>query len=453
MRSKEELLVRLGKLRWKKKLSRKNKNSNSPYSNIQTKIFKNALRNDQHILKINQSKLYEYLLSVGFIEFFDEIKEKITIPANFSIEENNIIFRRTIGELIHSIFNKPNKEITLDFSQCKKTDEPTIFFLNIILMEVKQYYKNLNNKLVIKDKILRLHLIKSQDNKVNRLLFLYKNIKDFDFDNFDFQSDDIPYKHLGYLKGEKAQKHYLENKKNFFTTQIVEYLNACLEVSNYNFSPTGRNELEGIISEVLNNAEDHSPMNTYYVTSTFSLNIAEKKEDLVGVLNINFLNFGYSFHDGLEQNKESNYEIYKILEEKSKSENFKSFTKEEIFTLLALQDGISRLKFTDESRGTGTMKFITCFMNFGDFEDPSKNFIPHLKIFSGRTLVVCNKKYKPYLKDDRYCLSLNAENDLNFKPDKNNLKSLETNFPGTMISVKVYLNENNLNTKAEKNDD
>ena len=283
MKSKEELLVRLAKSRWKKKLSRKHKNSNSPFSNIQTKIFKNALRNDEHIVKKNKSKLYEFLISVGFVEFFDEIREKIDIPPNFSIEDENIIFRRTIGEILHSIFNKPIKEITLDFSQCINTDEPTIFFLNIILMEVNQYYKDLNNKLVVKDKALRLNFKKSNNNKVNNLLFLYKNIKDFDFKNFDPVSDSIPYKHLGYLKGEKLQKHYLENKKNFFTTQIVEYLNSCLEVSNYNFTPSGRNELEGIISEVLNNAEDHSPMNTYYVTSTFSLNNPQKKEDLVGV--------------------------------------------------------------------------------------------------------------------------------------------------------------------------
>lgn len=446
------LIKEIAKKRWVNKLKRKKKKINHNISNAQIKIYKNSLKNDSHIIKNNKSKLYEFLHEVGFIEYFEIPQKTIPIPKIFSIELDNRSFRRTIGEIIFSAFNNSSREITLDFSKCEISDESSIFFLNIILMEIKDYFRKLNNKLSVVRKNLKIELIKSKTKKINILLFLYRNIKDFDFREFNIKEEDLPIKHLGYLKGEKTKKHYLENKKNIFTTEIVKYINGCLEHSNYCFSPTGRNEIEGIISEILNNAEDHSPMNTYYVTSTFSLNISEEEKCLVGVLNINFLNFGYSFYDGLTENKLENKNIYDVLENKSKGENFKNFSKEEIFTLFALQDGISRLKYEDESRGTGTMKFIVSFMNIGDYEDKSKNLIPYLKIFSGKTLLICNKVYQPYIKDGRYCLSLNAEKDLNKEPDKNNLKLLDTKFPGTLISVKVYLNEKNLDTKIKKND-
>lgn len=453
MNKNKNLLKKLAKKRERKRLKRKRKKKYSPTSNIKIKIYRSAIKNDQYIIRNNSSNLNEFLVSTGFVFPFEDCLYDIKIPEIFSFENNNLETRAIFSKIINSIIQCKEDKVLIDFSFCKEIDEETIFFLNIILTELKNYSDKLNRKLTVKNQSFSILIRNSIHSKVNRMLFLYKSIKDFDLQDFNISQDEIPFQHLGYLKGTKSKKHYLENKKDVYTTKIVNYLNECLGLSKYCFTEGGRNDLEGIISEILNNAEDHSPLNTYYVTSTFSVNnISENSEDLVGVLNINVLNFGYSFYDGLEGSKHENNQMYSLIEEKQKKDNFKAFSRENIFTLLALQEGISRLKYEDQSRGTGTMKFIGSFMELGDFEDIDKGFIPFLKIYSGNTLLICSNKYKPYIQNDSYLLSLNTENDLNCEPDKNNLLTLDSKFPGTMISVKIYLNEKHLNKKLKKND-
>lgn len=49
------------------------------------------------------------------------------------------------------------------------------------------------------------------------------------------------------------------------------------------------------------------------------------------------------------------------------------FTKDDLYTLYCLQEGISRLKYEDESRGRGTMNFIRAFITLGSFGEKIPN--------------------------------------------------------------------------------
>lgn len=164
------------------------------------------------------------------------------------------------------------------------------------------------------------------------------------------------------------------------------------------------------------------------------------------------MNFGFSIYKGLEETKEKNSEMYNALDQLYRSLGVVSFSRENLFTLYALQDGISRLKFEDESRGTGTMTFINCFYAIGDYENTERELAPQLSILSGTTQLICNNKHRPQKTETgNFLFTLNRENSLQKPPDSENLLSLKHDFPGTILSVRFCLNSSNIQKKVGAN--
>lgn len=124
-----------------------------------------------------------------------------------------------------------------------------------------------------------------------------------------------------------------------------------------------------------------------------------------------------------------------------KKNNNICFAKEDLYTLYCLQEGISRLKYEDESRGRGTMNFLRAFITLGAFGKKNPQYKPHLNIISGRTIINCDNERGPYKKDKSFFLSLNQENDISILPDQKYLKHIYQYFPGTFLEVKIYLNK------------
>jgi len=93
------------------------------------------------------------------------------------------------------------------------------------------------------------------------------------------------------------------------------------------------------------------------------------------------------------------------------------------------------------------MKFINSFFAFGDYEDQLKQYFPSLTIFSGSTEVICDNQYRPIEKSGMFLLSLNAHNSLEKAPEKSHLRSLKFPFPGTLLSIKLYINKEHLDKK------
>ena len=131
------------------------------------------------------------------------------------------------------------------------------------------------------------------------------------------------------------------------------------------------------------------------------------------------------------------YDVHAKIQEKQHSK----LSKDDLYTLYSLQDGVSRLKYEDESRGHGTMNFIRAFITLGSFGKENPDYKPHLNIISGKTCVHCDNEVGPYFKDNNYILSLNRENDISLLPEESYLKHMQEYFPGTFLEVKIYLNK------------
>ena len=439
----------------RKRLKRLNKNVQYKgiYNGIKSVYLKEhnfRISVDKKIISTFKSNLYNYLVEQKFLVGSENLTTKIKIPKIFSLCDNYDTTIEVIRDIIASMWDNAGKEIVVDFSECKAVDQSALFLLQIIRLEIESDFNSLDKKLSVLKTKTTFDFIRSSESSVNLHLLLGGYLVDANLDN-----GIKPIDTLGYIKGSKSQKHYFENKKGVIGTRILNYIDKCLMDNLHCLTPTGKNDIGNMITEILNNAEDHSPLNTYYVNATYYVDDPDESnlESHVGVLNLSFLNFGYSFYEGFEETKEQNSELYCSLDKAYTNLGNVPFSKENLFTLYALQDGISRLKFEDKSRGTGTMTFINCFFTIGDYENIERSLSPQLSILSGSTQLICDNKYRTFEHDNGYfSLSLNRENDLNIPPDKDNLKSLKYRFPGTILSVKFCLNKNQIQNKINGNE-
>lgn len=433
----------LGKKRERKRLRRKRKGKKFD-SSVLRRGQGLRIKYERRIVENHKSYLFEFLIEKKFIVGTEDASINIKIGKHFSIDENYDETIKKISDIVYSMWINAGSTIEIDFSDCQKVDQGALFLLQILRLEFQEEFEKLNRRLVVLDSRLNVQFTESKDSDVNLHLFLCGLISTV------VLGDSIqPINTLGYLKGSRQQRSYLENKKGLNASKIVNYINTCLTHSGFELNNQGRNDLTNLIGEVLNNAEDHSPFMTYYVTANYHHEVCNSNLEIVGELNLSFLNFGYSIYEGLEDNKSENAGVYKVLTDGCEIilKKDSTFSKENLFTLFALQEGISRLKFENESRGTGTMKFIRCFFSMGDYEDRQRKKIPNMSILSGKTRLVCDKAHEPFIKENRYFMSLNDEKDLTLPPDKSHLKKLDYAFPGTLLTLKVFLNSDHIKNK------
>lgn len=451
-RSYKKLLVQ--RKRERKRLNRLRKDKS--YKDIFTTLTKPELHKifvDDKIISNLKFELDEFINENGNNKAIKSL-DLIEIPKIFSLEFKHKVSIDVLSTIRKSLLNNLGKEIKLDFTKCIEIDFSILFLLKIILEEYLLFLNKANNN-TFRDIVPRVNILPSETELVNIKLYANSITKNASYS----KSELLPVFALNLIKGSKSKKHYTENKKGSAITNIRNFINeTCLKRQNLVLSDTEIGNLDGLLSEILNNAEDHSPFNTWYAYGNLFETKGTKEKDIdnVGEVNLAIFNFGYSIFDGFEKTKVENKQKYDEMEKIynhliSNSKEGSKFTKENLFTLTALQEGFSRVKFKDKSRGTGTMKFLNSFIELGDYQDKKKNYNPRLLIYSGNTMIKCDNEFKPFeISGDSY-LSLNPEKDLSLPPKKSHLQNLDRRFPGTLLVVKIYLNESHLIKKIESN--
>ncbi|MFC1226656.1 hypothetical protein ACFE6N_22825 [Pedobacter sp. BG31] len=415
---------------------------------VEKKVQQAKIKNDEMLIdNIRESLLVEFesFITPGSGDLI------VSIPNIFCLCENYNACILSIKKFASSMFDFPGIEIKLDFSQCIKADTAALFLLQIIRLELIEKLTVLEQKLSYLRMVPIVKSIASKKKDVVRLMLVCGYpVSTEDIQKMEGTSTLSPIHNAGYYKGTASQKHYLENKKSVFATKIVEYFDSYLNHHNYQLTENEKGNIDGIIGEMLSNAEDHSGSNKWFVTANFSKEMTKDGSSDVGEMNLTILSFGRSIYEAFEDTRDSNLENYLLVEKYASNilTNFDTgFTKDQLFTVGTMQDQISRLKFERESRGTGTMKFINSFLELGDYVNESKGFVPNLSIFSGNVQLICDNEFKPFAIDTVKCLSLNPEKDLRKPPRSSHLKKLGQKFPGTLISVKIYINKEHWDKK------
>ena len=119
-----------------------------------------------------------------------------------------------------------------------------------------------------------------------------------------------------------------------------------------------------------------------------------------------------------------------------------------------LNEGISRIKFLESSRGNGTMNFIKSFIELGKFCNEDSKYKPELNIVSGHTVLTCTEEYAPFKDGNHYRLTLNSSQSFEDLPDSSVLKYFKgASFPGTILDCKIFLNKRDLEKNIQQKEE
>lgn len=118
------------------------------------------------------------------------------------------------------------------------------------------------------------------------------------------------------------------------------------------------------------------------------------------------------------------------------------WTPEGLWTLYALQDGVTRLSGGSDPRGgKGLMDLIDFFLKLGGGYDDESTA---MAIVSGQTSIHISGSQTLTQTHGFRRLALNVENDLHKPPKAEYIKSLKCHFPGTIVTIRVRLDARNL---------
>jgi hypothetical protein len=256
---------------------------------------------------------------------------------------------------------------------------------------------------------------------------------------------------LGLLGGRKRRERAdASTYRERVATELTTYVNACLERYNWTLNRRGARYFSSIAGEVIGNAEDHS-LEPYWWVAAY---LHQGAENSYGDCHITIFNFGRTLYESMCELPEESVlrrRIRTLVEEHTRRGFWRPhWTEENLWTLYALQEGSSRYQVDSKElsdRGQGTADMIQFFQELGQSEAAQN--VPKMCVVSGRTHILFDTTYPMTLQETesgtkRRIIALNEDNDLRQPPDRNYVRHLKRPFPGTLISLRFYLDEAHL---------
>lgn len=240
------------------------------------------------------------------------------------------------------------------------------------------------------------------------------------------------------------------SQREYQSGRLTEYVNRCLARYGFVLKASSAEYLSSLVGEVIGNAEDHADRDEWWIAGY--LRHLSKSE--YGDCHITIFNFGKTLSESLQQLPDVarlRLDIEALVAEHGSRGWFgPQWTEENLWTLYALQEGVSRHNDHPSrigDRGRGTVDMITFFQKLG--QSAAAHAVPKMCVISGSTHVLFDGRYEmqPQLtkaNETRHIIAFNAANDLSQPPDPLSLTHLSRNFPGTLISLRFYLDKKNL---------
>lgn len=220
---------------------------------------------------------------------------------------------------------------------------------------------------------------------------------------------------------------------------LMSYVEACFARHNRSLAGSDVDRLGKIIGEVMANASEYG--NGQWWTSGY---MRTRPDGQVGECHLAFFNFGPSMAESIRtlRNGELRTEIEELVSTHRTRSFFglaESWTEDALWTLYALQEFVTCHHGTDGNvRGLGTAEIFSAFQALCSSDDDS--IAPKMCLVSGHVHFLFDGRY-PMAEDadGRRILALNAANDLRQPPDKGVVTILQKPFPGTLLSLRFFL--------------
>lgn len=376
---------------------------------------------------------------------FDNVYERIKIPSNFSLIDEPLESYTFIRKLTISILSLKFKKIEIDYSDSTNIDLGAQIYLDIILKDLLNFFKKCKSNPIKCPNFPKIGGVEIKNDDIRKMLFSVGSpaIHNKEVTNF---KDIIAYKLCIHNKRSNADKIKNAERKEIDSTELVEYVINSLERLGKELTNEKIEDLSTVIGEILINAEEHST--NQYRFSTGYFQEQRKEGEHYGVFNLVILNFGETIYQKFNSPSCENYDIIKRMKELSKKyTNSNIFTpkfkEETLWTLYALQEGVTTVSKNKYKRGNGSIRFIESFFNIKGINE-NKDDLSRLTILSGNTNITFDGTYNIQKKDDFKVMTFNKSGNIEDKPDKKYVKYTEEYFPGTLISAKILINNDDL---------
>ncbi|WP_335938060.1 hypothetical protein [Fusobacterium polymorphum] len=394
------------------------------------------------------SEMLNFLLEKNFYSN-DNIKNEIItieIPEIFSlIKKPDKVFE--ILQKIINAFKKGVKEIEFDYSKNIELEIGAVSLKNVICLDILRQGVTIGGNFPGYNDLDDDGAIKEKYNQSFELLVFSGLFKKLRMNEKDFIKSQNYYKPLTLPLIGGGKTPIMISCKTFplgkIEHEITKYFNKALQNINKELNENGERLFDKIIGEVIANCQEHSgEFNQYFCSGHYS-----KINANIGNYQLTIFNFGQSIAEGFKNSiippkvKERMDEL--LNKHISYFKIFSNWDENALLTLFSLQDRVSRLYDDRKTRGTGTVRFLEAFQNVGGC---SCEYCSTMTIISGNSQIIINN-------DDEICkienkqISFNKEKSLDYKPDERYVKKLERYFPGTIISLNIFLDRNWLEDK------
>lgn len=463
MKDKKFILLRIANKRFRRELRSREKRKLRRKSHIkEIEKAKSLLNNDTSSENIWDKWLpsnIKYLLSCENSDFHYEkvIKDiplnngNFIVPENFSLTDYPQESYKFIQQLLGALVTQRYSNITIDYTNCKRVDLGAQVLLDIIQKESISFYKKCNLFKSTRSRVKNIGGKCQPNSNIQKLLYSVGSPAILSNNTINFP-DIIPYKLCIHNRDEEGDPIKIREQKDLDTTKLVDYVLDCLKTLNRKLTSDKLDDLSTVIGEILINAEEHSTTKHRFSIGYFHEMNGDGKH--YGVFRLVILNFGKTIYEKFKDPDCPNQHVVskmKNLSEqytKKKFFVFKQFEEETLWTLYALQDGVTSIAPERYiKRGNGSIQFIESFFNIKgrmkEFDDVSK-----MTILSGNTNITFDGSYnitKGFVDNEEYkYMTFNESGKIEDKPDSKFVKFVDNYFPGTIISAKILFNEDDL---------
>ena len=376
---------------------------------------------------------------------FDNVFDRIKIPSNFSLIENPKESYSFIRKLTISILSLKFKKIEIDYSNCENIDLGAQIYLDIILKDLLKFINRCKSNPIKSPNFPKVGGVEINNPDIRKMLFSVGSPAVHNNNSIEYK-DIIPYKLCIHNKESNANKLKNAERKEVDSTELVDYIIQSLSRLDKELTPEKIEDFSTVIGEILINAEEHST-NQY----RFSTGYFQEKEingDHFGVFNLVILNFGETIYQKFTSPNCTNHDIVNRMKELSKKYTTKkifssSFKEETLWSLYALQEGVTSVSKNKYKRGNGSIRFIESFFNIKGVKG-SQDDVSRLTILSGNTNITFDGTYNIEQQGEFKVMTFNNSGNIEDKPDRKYVKHTEEYFPGTLISAKILINKDDI---------
>lgn len=372
----------------------------------------------------------------------------ITMPSKFSLIENPDEVFAILAEIL-SYKDYDNKSIYFDYSKTKILELGAVSLKNKICLDLRnEGFTFSGNFPGRKADYIGDNIPDGYQEATEIFIFsgLY-NILGLDpKKDFDYEGEPVNLKMMS--GGNKRNTLFEKIKLGEIEHSISEYLNNALKIScSRELTAEGTRYFDKIIGEVLDNCHQHCGEHEEYYCAGHHYQIEKR----LGKFQLSLFNFGQTIAHGLEHPKNILDEIKVRIEELINLHSKKFFgfmntdwDREALLTLYALQNKVSRAYKDGINRGTGTIRMLQAFQALGDSYNSECN--PTMSIISGSTQILIDNSDICKLSNNKQ-ITFNDKQTLEIPPSSKHVKKIKNFFPGTIISIVIYLDEKWLDEK------